>query len=284
MQLLRLALTLSLFIAPGLSRAFEEPENWARLLFNEYTNGRATPRLSAIDPSLDIERAYLIQRFFLGLRSATDQISGYRTGLTGVLPSQQYRLTTPIIGALFETGRIASGASIDLADHPGSMIECQVGFVLNADIERLPESADELAGLIREVRPVLELPRLHFDGAAVTVPDLIAANGSGGLYIAGAPLPAKDAARVNALFVEVSHEGTVIDRGRATNVMNDQYLALRSLIEALLRRGYRIEAGQLLLTGALGDSVPVERGHYRVEFRDAGVIEFKVIDTSVPRS
>jgi 2-oxo-3-hexenedioate decarboxylase len=284
MQSLRLILMLYLLAFAGVVRAFEEPENWARVLFNEFTSGRPAPRISTLDPSLDLDRAYLIQRFFQRLQSATDQLSGYRTGSTGVLPSQQYRLTTPIVGALFETGRIATGDRIDLADHPGLMIECHVGFVIDADIQRPPESADELAALIREVRPVLELPRLYFDGAAVTVPDLIAANGSGGLYILGAPLPTKDAATVNALFVEVSHDGAVIDRGRATNVMNDQSVALQRLIEALLRRGYRIAAGQVLLTGALGDTVPAAPGHYRVEFRDAGVIEFDVSDTSVPKS
>ncbi|MCC6203092.1 MAG: hypothetical protein IT494_08830 [Gammaproteobacteria bacterium] len=284
MQSIRVSLALCLLLVPIFVRAFDEPENWARVLFTEQASGRPMPLITAIDPSLDIDRAYRIQRFFQQLRSATDQISGFRMGPTGVPPSQQYRLTVPITGVLFENGRVASGATIDLADHPGMMVECHVGFVIAAPIEHPPGPDQDLARLVREVRPVIELPRLHFDGTAVTVPDLIAANGSGGLFIVGAPLPNTEPTTVNALFVELYRGDTVIDRGRASNVMNDQYLALSTLIRTLLAHGQRIEPGQLLLTGALGDSLLAEPGRYRAEFRDAGVVEFEVRDTGPPGS
>lgn len=283
MQSIRALTTLCLLFAISTVGAFEEPENWARLLFNEFSSGRPLPLISAIDPSLDLNRAYAIQRVFTRLRSAGDQISGYRAGHTGVPPSQQYKLREPILGALFSTSSVAAGGTIELAEHPASVIECQIGFVIDQAITQQLDPDTDLGALIREVRPVVELPRLYFAAAAgVTVPDLVAANGSGGLYIVGEPLRARDPETVNALFVELRYGGEIIDRGRATNVMGDQYAALRWMINALLARGQRIEAGQMLLTGALGDSIPAESGRYRAEFRDAAAIEFTIRDDARP--
>ena len=48
------------------------------------------------------------------------------------------------------------------------------------------------------------------------------------------------------------------------------------LVDKLHSRGYRIKAGDFVITGAINSLAFIERGHYKVDYGELGMIKFKV--------
>jgi 2-keto-4-pentenoate hydratase len=62
------------------------------------------------------------------------------------------------------------------------------------------------------------------------------------------------------------------------SVMEDQWQALRWLINQTVSLGYTIKAGQLLMTGLIGGIHPARPGAHLADFGAAGCIAFEIVD------
>lgn len=270
------ALLLSL-AAAGPAPAFEDPHTWAQLLYNEHRVGRPQPVITAIDPGLDMMDAYRIQSRYVALAGGEAAVGGFKAGLTSPVARYRFRVDRPLAGVLFNAGRRAPAAEIRRAEYPGLRIECELGFTLNRAVDLPLADTAELARLLASVAPVVELPRVNFDGdGPPRAVDLVAGNVGSALYIVGRSFSIGDPAYLDTEFVQLYRDGKVVDRGKATNVMGAQLEALLWLVNHTVARGITVQPGQLLLTGAMGAMVPAEPGDYRAEFRSGGVIPFTV--------
>ena len=123
--------------------------------------------------------------------------------------------------------------------------------------------------MIEKAVPIVMVLDQRFENrAAVRAPDLVAVNGAHTHVVVGKPFARPEPTIVDAQFIEVLHEGNVIDRAKATNVMGSQAYALQWLINELVRRGLAIVPGQLLVTGPLAEPMPISPGTYTVDFWD----------------
>ncbi|MBT8446220.1 MAG: hypothetical protein HKO62_11065 [Gammaproteobacteria bacterium] len=261
----------------GSVSAFEDPKTWAQLLYNEHRVGRPQPVITAIDPELDMAEAYRIQAHFVALASSGEAPAGFKAGLTSPVARYRFRVNRPLAGVLFAAGRRKASAEVVRAEYPGLRIECELGFTLAQAVDLPLADTTELAALLGSVAPVVELPIVNFDaGAPPRAVDLAAGNVGSALYIVGRTFSIGDPGHLDEEFVQLYHDGKVIDRGKATNVMGGQLDALLWLVNHTVARGITIQPGQLLLTGAMGGMVPAEPGRYRAEFRSGGIIPFTV--------
>ena len=81
---------------------------------------------------------------------------------------------------------------------------------------------------------------------------------------------------LNQIVVTMSKDGQKVYEGAATDSLGDQWKALRWLINSRLRHGWKIEPGQVLITGALGQVLDGTPGVYRADYGKLGVIEFVI--------
>ena len=83
----------------------------------------------------------------------------------------------------------------------------------------------------------------------------------------------------NTITAAAKYKGQIVAQGFATNNMwKDQWSALLFLVKKLDSRGYRIKAGDFVITGAMNPLAFIERGHYKVDYGELGMIKFRVKD------
>ena len=107
--------------------------------------------LPPMPANLTLNDAYAMQAKLVRA-VAGDAIAGYKAGLTAPAGQAQFGIDHPLIGALYESGRLQSGASF--ASGPGVSLECEIGLVIDAD------------GAPRTAGPVIEVPRAAFASSA----------------------------------------------------------------------------------------------------------------------
>lgn len=226
------------------------------------------------DEPLTLAAAYQVQQALV----VGKKIMGFKAGLTTEAGQHKFGVDEPIAGVLLAAPlRFSKGAlNIDSNQYNRLMLELELGFVLKRDIGKPLASISQLKQLVAYVSPVIELPDLGFEKTPRLLGvDVIASNAAARTVIMGAAGDAT-AADLNALGVALYHNDQLILEGKGSDAMGDQWQALLWLINHSLKQGYRIEAGQLFITGALGKMLAASPGDYRATFAEYGELRFSV--------
>ena len=128
------------------------------------------------------------------------------------------------------------------------------------DERTLLESIDWVAHGFEVVQSV-------FAGWQFSAPDAVAAFGLHGALLIGPPhrigTHAEEWSRTLSTFeIDLKRDGTVVDHGRATNVLGGPVSALRYLIDMLARDEVNppLAAGEIVTTGTLTRALPASGG------------------------
>jgi 2-keto-4-pentenoate hydratase len=81
---------------------------------------------------------------------------------------------------------------------------------------------------------------------------------------------------VNGVHVSLKRDGELLHEARSAELMGDQLNALKWLVNRVIELGYVIDAGHLLMTGALGPAHPAAPGRYLAAYTGMGEIEFYI--------
>ena len=220
-------------------------------------NGSTLPKMPA---NLGIEEAYALQKTVVAAVSG-GSVAGLKAGLTAAAAQAQFGVSHPLIGCLYEQGRMAPGVSF--ASAPGVMLECEIGVVI--DERGVPQSAG----------PVIEVPRMAFaDSEDVNGVNLLACNIAADRYIVGTQLPMLASyAEIEARLIR---DGQTVSTAPATEALGGPGPAVEWILREARLRGFPIAEGMLLITGAIGGIHPAEPGSYRADYGVLGSIEFTV--------
>ena len=158
------------------------------------------------------------------------------------------------------------GVTFSLMDLAEPRIEPEIVFRLavaptpGMDERTLLASVDWVAHGFEVVQSV-------FTGWQFSAPDAVAAFGLHGALLVGPPhsirTHAEEWSRTLSTFeIDLKRNGTVVDHGRATNVLGSPVSALRYLIDMLARDQVNppLAAGEIVTTGTLTRALPVSAG------------------------
>jgi 2-keto-4-pentenoate hydratase len=198
-----------------------------------------------------VELGYATQRRQTEGRLARgERIAGYKAAFTSEPAQRAMGIAAPAYAPLFESMRIEAGGLLDLAGYTALRAEVELAFRLGADLGA-PFDPGALRLAVASLHVALELPDLRPAGRP-TVGALIA-DGIGARHFAlGPPHPPQgiDAA---ALGCELEVDGSRVASGKGSAALGDPWKALAWLVEEHLRSGGRLAAGDVVLTGALGE-------------------------------
>jgi 2-keto-4-pentenoate hydratase len=257
--------------------AWSTLDDWAAVVATQIRDKRPLPVLSAYGAGLSVSDAYSVQRKAIDALAKPGDIAGFRASLTRPRGQVQFGVREPVTGTMLRTNLLRPHAELRLRNFKRLMIAPSLGFVLKSAVNAPLADIAQLDSLIGTVMPVVEFSDYHFERPALMRgEDFIAGNAAFSKLIVGKPLGDTSKATVDGLFVELLLAETVIDRGRAINVMGSQRTALYWLINKLLAQGWRLPAGTLLVTGAFSDPVPATKGSYLARFWEAGDIRFTI--------
>lgn len=271
----RLIILVSVFLLLCLAApAWADIPELAELLQGNQQEKKPTPVISKII-NLDEKTAYLVQKAYVQKRIAYDQVAGFKGGLTSPGAQKKFGLNCPVAGVLFTSGKIAGYPVIDRTAFRGLLIETEIGFLVSKSIDKPLRNIEELKEKISAVLPAIELPEAGFTNIQeIKGVDVIAANVGAVKFIPGLPrTPSED---INNIKVTLYHNGKVINQGKGSEVMGDQWKAALWLVNRAIESGYEVKPGQILMTGAIGQMLPGYPGNYLADYGEFGKTYFTI--------
>ncbi|MDQ1238374.1 MAG: 2-keto-4-pentenoate hydratase [Thermodesulfobacteriota bacterium] len=232
---------------------------------------------SAKLPDLNEEKAYALQKQLSDkLASKSQAIGGFKAGLTSEAGQQKFGVKSALLGPLFKPGELGPDAVVNAKDFVRLFVETEIAYIPGTKIDKPVADVDALKKLIKEVCPAIELPDLRFDDLkGLKGTDLIVDAVSSSKYIVGKRIPS-DSVDVSQVTVTLTLDGNVVNQGKADDVMGDQWKALLWLVNGAISRGYVIEPGQILITGAMGNMIPGKPGSYQGDWGKLGKISWTI--------
>jgi len=248
----------------------------AEIIFEAEREKEPIPLLTLANPGLTLEQAYEIQTEYVRLKLGNDKAAGYKAGLTSRGAQEKFGVSTPVSGVLFSSGMYMNSPSIDGSKLRSPVIETEIGFVVGKPIEEKLTDPGLLMDHISAVMPVVEVPETGFaDMKKLKAEDIVAANVGSAAFIASAEKPlAND--DPDGLTVELVSDGETLYQGRGSDAMGGQREALLWLVNSVIGNGWKIEKGNILITGALGKVVPANPGRYEARYGGLGNISFEI--------
>nr|WP_281388637.1 fumarylacetoacetate hydrolase family protein [Litorivivens lipolytica] len=199
--------------------------------------------------------------------------------MTSVAGQQRFNLREPVAGVLWPDSALrfdGDKAVIKRADFRKPMLEMELAFRVNTLIPEPLADVSEVQYVVAEVMPALEIPDLGFDSTVgMTGEAIVAANAGARAFLLGPALD-PESVDINAVRARLRLDGSTLQRGDATQVMGNQWKALFWLINTLVEQGWVIQPGQVLLTGAMGNMIPLETGVYEAHFNGLGYLRLQV--------
>ena len=187
-------------------------ENLAQEMAAAIRAGDPLPKMPA---NLSLDDAYALQKQVVAAVSS-GAVAGLKAGMTAAAGQQAFGLTHPLIGSLYEAGRLAPGASF--ASGPGVSLECEIGVVVDAD------GAPKTAG------PVIEVPRMAFaDDADRNGANLTACNIAADRFIVGEQQPLRDS--YGDVRIRLTRDSEEVCAAPASDALGGPQAALAWMLE-----------------------------------------------------
>lgn len=238
-----------------------------------------TPRVSVLDPKIDLDGAYRVQQVVVDdMLAGGDTVAGYKAGLTGKMARWWFDIDDPVFGVIPASGLRKSGDVIPEPEGRHMLLETEIAFVAGARIDKPVADVAALKVLIRGVAPVIEAPAGGFPSSQkrkLTVTDLVANNVSAHVLIVGVEQSAEGLNLAKMAGV-MKRDGKEISNGTGADVMGDPWKSALWLVNVAVGQGRVIEPGHYLSTGVIGDRIESQPGQYVADFGKLGTIEFEI--------
>ncbi len=255
----------------------EQVEALARELLDAELTGTVVAPLVERHPGMCVPEAYAVQRRGRELRVARGaRLVGRKIGLTSLAMQQLLGVDEPDFGYLTDAMVHPDGAAIDAAGLVAPRVEAEIACRLTSPLAGADVDRAAALAAIGEVAPALEVVDSRVADWRITLPDTVADNASSGLAVVGAfrPLGEIDLAAVQ-MTIEVEHAGGEVeeDGGRGDAVLGHPAEALAWLARALAPFGEGIEAGEIVIPGAMHKAVKLGAGDIvRADFGPLGTV------------
>ena len=219
------------------------------------------PALAA-GSSLTLDEAYDLQRSVFDAVAGAPP-AGIKAGVTSDQLQKVFRVEHALLGRLYPAGAMASGDSFTAT--PGKLIECELGVVVNTDGQPIA------------VCPALEFAYAGFANPGdASAPYLTAGNVAADQFLAGNRVPWEDAPDLSAVRLRLYRNDEPVNEAQVDESLGGPSKAAAWITTEALQRGFVIPDDCLLMTGACGQVLPAEPGHYRADYGPLGELRFSI--------
>ena len=235
------------------------------------------PPLSQEYPTLTPAQAYAIQSAWLELKLAKGaRIIGRKIGLTSRAMQELLGVDQPDYGFLLDSMTVTSGNTLARADFLLPRIEPEIAFWLAKDLKGPGITVDAVLAATHGVSPALELVDSRIAKWQIKLPDTIADNASSARVIVSEQIVPLDGLDLAAEAVALTRNGVEVGSGNGAAVLGHPAEAVAWLANKLAEYGIAIEAGQLVLPGAMCAAATVAAGEtYRAMFSTIGEVSVR---------
>jgi len=207
---------------------------------------------------LSVEEAYQLQKRVAQLReNRGERIVGYKIGCVCPGNQESNGLSHPVYGRLWSSEQYVSGVTLATSEFANAAIEGELAISLCKDVEPHDASISVIAAAVERVFTVIELHNLVLHGGYPTGAELIGNNAiHAGVVCSAGTRPPKASACTD---LSVALDGRTVGHWSERWWPEDILEAVPWLVAELARDERQLMAGQVILAGAWGPPLALER-------------------------
>ncbi len=219
----------------------------------------------------DVEAAYAIQEVNTQAWLAEGRrLVGRKIGLTSKAVQAQLGVDQPDFGMLFADMSVGDAEPVSLGRLIQPKVEAEVALVLGRDLTMERPTTADLIRATEFALPAIEIVDSRIEAWNIRFVDTVADNASSGLFVLGGrPMRLNDF-DITDCRMTLSRGEEEVSRGNGRACLGSPLNAAVWLAEVMVRCGRPLQAGDVVLTGALGPMVAAQSGD-RFEARIEGL-------------
>ncbi|MCL4369742.1 MAG: fumarylacetoacetate hydrolase family protein [Chloroflexi bacterium] len=235
--------------------------------------------LTATYPGLTVEDAYRIQMLNVNARLARGRkVIGKKIGLTSKGMQKLLGVSEPDYGHLLDDMLIPEGEPCRRDELIFPRIESELAFVLKDKLKGPGVTITDVYRATEGVMPAFEIVDSRIADWKIKLPDTVADNASSArLVVGGRMLPVRDV-DLRLVGMVMEKNGEVVSTGAGAAVWGHPAAAVAWLANKLAAFAIALEAGEIVLSGAVTAAETVSEGDvYTVSFDGLGSLNQRFV-------
>jgi len=226
------------------------------------------------NPDLSLHDGYAIQSVNIKRRIAGgERVIGRKVGLTSRPMQEMLGVEEPDFGVLTDRMIVEDGDLVALSRLVQPRIEAELAFVMARDLAGPGVTTAGALAAIGGVLPALEIVDSRVADWKIKLVDTVADNASSGLVVLGGRMRPVAELDLRLLGVAVSRHGQLIETGAGAAALGNPARCVAWLANKLGTFGAGLNAGDVVLPGAVHRMVAVQPGDvFRAEFAHLGAV------------
>jgi 2-keto-4-pentenoate hydratase len=244
-------------------------EELAQSLYQARRDRVPVPPLTGERPELTAAEAYEIQRRLVALLQADGEgeVVGYKLGLTSRAMQEQLGIDQPDYGPVLAAGVHPDGVEVDLDRLIQPKVEAEIAVVLQAPLTGPHCTALDVRRAAAGAVAAVEIIDSRIADWRIRLADTIADLASSAHSVLSSRLVPLDRLDPRLAGVAMTRNGELVATGAGAAALGDPLHAVAWLANTLYPLGETLEAGHVVMTGALHAAVPLGPGDvFRAEF------------------
>ncbi|MEN3039098.1 MAG: fumarylacetoacetate hydrolase family protein [Candidatus Kryptonium sp.] len=182
----------------------------------------------------------------------------------------------PDFGYLFDTMYVEDGGTIKLNSLIQPRVEGEIAFVIGKDLIGPGITEADVLRATEFVVPSIEIVDSRIKDWKIKIQDTIADNASSGLFVLGGKKTTIDNLDLRCLGMLLEQNGDVVVSGAGAASLGNPVKAVAWLANKLAEFGEYLKAGEIILSGSLGQLVVPKRGDFfKVTIQKLGSVSVK---------
>jgi 2-keto-4-pentenoate hydratase len=254
-------------------------ESISRDLYNAERDRRTLRPITETYPEIDIDTAYKIQLALIQLKDADGKkIVGKKIGLTSKAMQKMLNVDQPDYGHIFDNMVLHDGVVFRVAELIQPKIEPEIAFIIDREIKGPGVTPMQVLAATRFVVPALEIIDSRIEGWRIKLCDTIADNASSARVVLGSSPKRVDERDLKLVGMILEKNGEIVQTGAGGAVLGHPAVAVAWLANAVGRFGVSLNAGDIIMPGALCGAVDVGAGDLlQASFDGLGTVSVRFV-------
>ena len=220
-----------------------------------------SPIRDLLGTETDIDAGYAVQEINTNHDIANGRrVSGRKIGITSKAVMEQVGVDQPDYGTLFIDMEFGDGVPIPAGRLMQPRAEAEVALVLGHDIDKGEHGFNDIIAATAYALPSIEIVDSRIEDWNIRIVDTVGDNASCGLYVLGGrPVSLRDV-DLRTIPMRMYIDGEPAATGEGAACLGHPLNAARWLADVMSQRGTPLEAGDVVMTGALGPMKPIAAG------------------------
>ncbi|MCM3689822.1 2-keto-4-pentenoate hydratase [Neobacillus niacini] len=246
----------------------------ATALMEAETERKPIAPFTSSTEEISVDDAYKIQLFQIHQKVENGaEIVGKKIGLTSKAMQEMLNVNEPDYGHILNDMVYKDGESISLDKFIQPRIEFEIAFVLKEDLKGPGVTMNDVIAATDYVVPALEIIDSRIKDWQIKFEDTVADNGSSAGAIIGSTTAKLDDLDLAVIRMTATRNGGFLDTAFGSAVMGHPAEAVAWLANSLCSYGISLNAGEVILSGALSKAIPIEVGDtFTAEFEHIGAV------------